>query len=402
MKHRLVWVMFDILFWFPVNRLELWNNGFKIVIEMINFILANECVKGYNINISARARNWWRERLMSVTIKQIAELAGVSRGTVDRVLNARGGVNAEVEKRIQAIVKELSYEPNLVAKALANSKNRITIGVLINAGGNSFFDKVLVGIKRAQREVGGYGVSVIFEELTGYDVDEQVLSIEKLMKLSVQGLVITPINDKKVVKKLQEAARLGIVITTLNTDVTGLDKLCFVGCDYIKSGKTAAELLGQFSNGNTKVGIITGSRKMLGHNRRVDGFKMVLEKEYPNSSIIEVVENNDDNSLSYEVTKQLLTKHTLDALYFCAGGIDGGIQAVVELSREDMIIITVDDTQNIKTYITDGIVNATVCQQPIKQGYDAVIAQYEYLVNGNKPSKKHLMTQNEVKLKYNL
>lgn len=339
---------------------------------------------------------------MAATIKQIAELAGVSRGTVDRALNERGGVNHEVLKRIKDIAKELNYVPNPVAKALANSKNRVTIGVLINSGGNSFFDKVLVGINKAKREVLSYGVTLVLEEMTGYDPNVQLELIDKLMQTQISGLVITPINDSKVIKKLNQLTKLGIKITTLNADVTGVDKLCFVGCDYLKSGQTAAELLGQISSGEMSVCIVTGSKKMLGHNQRIVGFGQILKECYPHIKVTEIAENNDDDRLSYEVTKRLIAENSPDALYFCAGGIDGGIKAVIENNCKNIKIITVDDTQNIKSYIEQRIVNATVCQQPIKQGYDAIMAQFEYLVNGKKPHKKHLYTQNEVKLKYNL
>lgn len=99
----------------------------------------------------------------------------------------------------------------------------------------------------------------------------------------------------------------------------------------------------------------------------------------------------------------LLEHPDIKALYFCAGGIDGGIRAVSDLNRlHSTRIITVDDTENIKDYIRRGIVNATVCQQPFKQGRDAVLFQTEWLVNGRRPSRRHVYTQNEVKLRYNL
>ena len=60
---------------------------------------------------------------MAVTLKQIAELAGVSRGTVDRALYNRGRINPEVAERIRTIAKELGYQPNRAGKALAMAKH---------------------------------------------------------------------------------------------------------------------------------------------------------------------------------------------------------------------------------------------------------------------------------------
>ncbi len=68
---------------------------------------------------------------MQITIKQIAELAGVSRGTVDRVLNDRGNVKGEIQERVTLIAKQLGYRPNKAGKNLAARKNPIKIGVVI-------------------------------------------------------------------------------------------------------------------------------------------------------------------------------------------------------------------------------------------------------------------------------
>lgn len=341
---------------------------------------------------------------MAVTIRMIAQKAGVSRGTVDRALNNRPGINAEVAEHVRRIAKELHYEPNAAAQALANSKKKIRIAVLLNAGQNPFFDKVRAGIDEGARAVKTYGISVELHEMTGFSTEDQIAHIDMLMKDPPHALIITPINDPKVIARLNRITLEGVSVSTLNVDVTGLKKLCFVGCNYIKSGQTAAELFGQMTEGELPVGILTGSFRILGHSQRVRGFSEVCEKDYPRIQVRAVSETNDDDGTAYEATRQMLLEHPdIKALYFCAGGIDGGIRAVADLNRLcDIRIVTVDDTDNVKEYIRRGIVNATVCQQPFKQGRDAVLYQAEWLANGRRPPRKHIYTQNEVKLRYNL
>lgn len=340
---------------------------------------------------------------MAVTIRMIAEKAGVSRGTVDRALNNRPGVNAEVAAHVRRIAKELNYEPNAVAKALAISKRKLRVDILLNSGQNPFFEKVRRGIQNGMREIRSYGITVETFELTGFSVEEQLQKIDELMQNPPNALVITPINDHRIIDRLNQIAAEDIAVVTLNMDVTGLAKLCFIGCDYVRSGQTAAELLGQITAGEISVGILTGSAHILGHQQRVDGFSQVCEQDYPRIHVRAVAETEDDNEIGYRVTKEMLKNHSLDALYFCAGGIDGGIRAVKECGLEKKLkIITVDDTDNIKAYIESGIVNATVCQQPMKQGHDAVTITTDWLLHEKRPSRKHLYTQNEVKLRYNL
>ena len=65
------------------------------------------------------------------TIKEIAILAGVSRGTVDRVLNNRGSVSADKVKKVQEIAKALNYTPNLAGKTLAVKKKQLKFGYIL-------------------------------------------------------------------------------------------------------------------------------------------------------------------------------------------------------------------------------------------------------------------------------
>ena len=74
------------------------------------------------------------------TIKEIAELAGVSRGTVDRVLNNRGSVNAKTAEKILEIAKAVDYKPNRAGLALAAQKRRLKLGVILFGNSNPFFD----------------------------------------------------------------------------------------------------------------------------------------------------------------------------------------------------------------------------------------------------------------------
>lgn len=68
------------------------------------------------------------------TIKEIAALAGVSRGTVDRVLNHRGSVNPETASKIEEIAKALDYRPNKAGITLAAQKKKLKLGVIIFSG----------------------------------------------------------------------------------------------------------------------------------------------------------------------------------------------------------------------------------------------------------------------------
>ena len=77
---------------------------------------------------------------MTVTVKTLAKAAGVSRGTVDRVLHNRGSVKKELALKIKTLAKELGYVPNRAGRALSGIRDRFKIGVLLPSIGNIFFE----------------------------------------------------------------------------------------------------------------------------------------------------------------------------------------------------------------------------------------------------------------------
>ena len=90
---------------------------------------------------------------MAVTMQQIADLAGVSRGTVDRALNDRGRIRPEVAEKIKMIAKELGYQPNIAAKALSSGNQILRIGVILQYADTPTIQTVLEGAKDAKQEV---------------------------------------------------------------------------------------------------------------------------------------------------------------------------------------------------------------------------------------------------------
>ena len=106
------------------------------------------------------------------TIKQIAEMAGVSRGTVDRVLNNRGSVNANTAARVREIAEKLNYKPNKAGLMLAAQKKNLKIGVILFPDSNPFFSEVLEGVNAKAKELSAYNFTVLIRQVP-FDETEQ-------------------------------------------------------------------------------------------------------------------------------------------------------------------------------------------------------------------------------------
>ena len=104
-----------------------------------------------------------------VTMQKIAELCGVSRGTVDRVMHGRGRVSSETAAHIMQIAKELGYEPNPAGKALAARKKQPHVAVILPSEGNPFFDEVIRGLQTSAEFYSSYGLKMELYTMKGYN-----------------------------------------------------------------------------------------------------------------------------------------------------------------------------------------------------------------------------------------
>lgn len=342
---------------------------------------------------------------MAITIKKIAELAEVSRGTVDRVLNNRGGVREEVKTKILNIIEEQNYRPNIVAKALAQKQfSQKKIGIILNSVDNPFYEEVIKGILDKEKSIRDFGFSIIMENKKGYQVLEQIKAIDNMLENNVDALIISPINDIRVVEKLNQVSQKKIPIVNVNIDVEGSERLVYIGSNYIQAGRVAASLFSLISkNKEYNVAIVTGSNLVLGHNLRIKGFKEFIEENNSNINIICIEENEDIDEISYKVTKKILEKNNVNGIFFCAAGIRGGFKAIKE---KDFIhkldIITVDLTPEVRKNMAKGNIIATICQEPYRQGFEATEIIFNYLMMGFEPSNKVIHTNTEIKMKDNL
>ena len=338
-----------------------------------------------------------------ITIKQLADVCGVSRGTIDRVLNNRGNVKPEKRERILQMMKKLNYTPNPAGKALAARKYNQVVGIVLPAEGIQFFDPIINAMKHAEKKYAMFGLKVIWRSMHGYDVEHQCAIMDDL-KEQVNALIINPINDPQVILKLNEFIDSDIFVVTLNNDVEEAGPHCYVGSDYLNGGETAAALLQMIGPPSLHIGILQGSQKILGHQQRLTGFQSQL-KENPQAKIISIQENNDDDILAYDVTKAMLEEHPeINTLFIVSsGGAYGVCRAVLNLHKEKALTIVAFDTiPTTVEMMKKHIIQAAIYQHPEQQGQRAMQVVFDYLINGIKPEQNRCIMKNEIRILQNL
>lgn len=348
---------------------------------------------------------------MKVTVKSLAQAAGVSRGTVDRVLHNRGSVREDVIKRVKMLAKELGYVPNRAGRALAASKTPIKIGALLPSIGNAFYQDVIEGIKNAQKEFADLGLEVVIKEVEGFDEDVHLQAIDALLGAGCRALCLATVNTDRIRDRINAlhdrnatlSSDKSVSVVLLNTDVENTKRLCYVGSDYLTAGATCAGMLALARKEKQNILIVTGSHLLLGHNLRIKGFEEELKRQNVDYQIVAVVESFDSEIKAQQVTHQALKAHPeINCVYVAGAGVQGVGSALIAHANPDIFAIGFDDLYSTKQLVAAGIIKFVVCQQPARQGYHAIKRAYQSLAGQLGDNVPDFITETIIKINANL
>ena len=212
-----------------------------------------------------------------IRIKDIAEQTGVSIGTVDRVLHNRGHVSAAVRERVMNVMREMGYEPNIMARSLANNKKTLRIAAILpNFQEDLYWAQPQEGIERAAESVRHYGVAVDFYYFPLFEPKEYLNTVKKALEARPDAVLFAPVFLAESDFLLSETTRLGIPKVMINTHIEGTDALSYIGQDSYQSGVLAGRLLNFGLNDGDQAMVVNLDKEVLNARHLQDkqqGFK---------------------------------------------------------------------------------------------------------------------------------
>ena len=341
-----------------------------------------------------------------ITIKQIAEEAGVSRGTVDRVINHRPGVKPETEQRIREIASRMGYQPSIPGKMLAAKKKKIEIGfITFDTNDALFFREINLSARQKARELMSFGVQVHFFMAERLDNEYLTKFLAKIEMIPLDGIVIAPLRVPAIEFFLKKKTEIGVPVIFYNLDNKKLSRLCYVGCDYRKSGQVAAGLLALSINNRGKVVIATFRDKNSPSSyERMEGFLKEIRENYANIDIVNEKKHYlfDENDCD-DVLNVIRNDSEIKAVYVVNPGDCSIYEKIYNLSGEDHPkIITNDLLERQKQLLREGVITATIDQQPDVQGMIPLQIMYDYLVFSKKIERTEVYTSLQVYIRQNL
>lgn len=187
-----------------------------------------------------------------ITIKDLAEYARVSRGTVDRVLHNRGGVNTEAKERVDHAIKVLSYVPNILARTLVQN-NLYRIGVLIpSPEKDPFWQFAQVGVNKAISAIQDYGITHIPYFFDSEDPRSFEFQAKQILKDTPDAILLAPEFYTESMDLLSHLSNLNIPTVLINTMLHSTDICGYVGQDSFQAGLIAGRLFDTTLHSKTK------------------------------------------------------------------------------------------------------------------------------------------------------
>lgn len=331
-----------------------------------------------------------------ITQKELAARLGVSRTTIARAINNSSNIKPETKEKILKLVEELGYEKNYVGSLLA-SKKKIIYSFIVESKNTYYTEQIKLGIKGAKKEYKHYNLEII-EIVTDINKPmEQVLELKKLLDSNKQidGIIIIPLDKTKILELINPYLEK-IKFITLSVFLS--KKIAYVGTDYQKCGRLAAEFLGKALNADDKVLVIDNGDDNISSKFYLNGF-LARANEDKINIFGPIRKNGVEDSLLYLET--IFKKENINSIF-------------INRYAQDILLELPDDILKKQKNITTGIGNrirklimerkilATIADDVYGTGYKACQLMVDMLYKEIGKNVKKIILEPQILLMENL
>jgi LacI family transcriptional regulator len=324
---------------------------------------------------------------LSIGIKQIAALANVSIGTVDRVLHKRGGVSKTTEDKILKIISENQYKKNMMASRLKlASKNKIKFAILLPELTSSadYWGLPKKGISKARKELKEFGVKVDYYQFSGSSSTSFKKAIERIFLKNYDAIITVPYFEKECNTLLEITKRRDIQVVFLDTEIQLQNPTNFIRQDSHKAGMVAGRLLYGLVGDQGKyfiVNILNDRGIQVNNKQREDGFRAFFKSIGKNVAI---------KTINHPLYETLSVTEEMEAWF---QGAD--LKGVFVTNSRVNLIPKIFHTYNVSNTFLIGFdlnesnimclkrneIDFLINQQPERQGYMAMKGLFNFISN---------------------
>ncbi|GFM81145.1 LacI family transcriptional regulator [Pseudomonas cichorii] len=305
------------------------------------------------------------------TIATVAERAGLSVATVDRVLNDRAPVSPQTAEQVLQAAESVGYfAARLIGQRIRERRPHYRFGILLLGTAQAFYANLAAAINEAARAWPDANLTCHFEYITDRTPAVIAGQIEQLA-VKYDGLGVVSFAHPLINQTITQIRAAGVPIVALLSDFHDTRQGPYVGQDNHQVGRTMGWLVAHFGGAREGcVGVLMGGHRFLGHQARVDGLRSYLTEHAPQLRMLEALVNMDNDDITEEATLDLLARHDdLRGLCVVGGGGDGIIKALAQLpERPSICSILLESTPLSCQALEQGVVSLVIDSQPLLIG----------------------------------
>lgn len=329
-----------------------------------------------------------------IRIIDIAKKAGVSKGTVDRVIHKRGNVKPDVEKKVLAVMKDLQYRPNIIASTLASNKTWKLATLLPSPSDDLFWEHPHKGIEHAIDAIQDYGIKVEVYNYPDGDATAFLETGQQLLKKKYDAFLIAPLFSKESHLLLDQCSEKKIPYGLINTYIKRTDEQClfYIGQDSYHSGVLAAKLL-DFGIADREAVMVLHLEKSVYNSRHLlakeQGFQnFYIEHPTRNLQVIKTIFEDPQDTKSFKrfMELQLESYPNLRGVFVTTSKLHYLVKALEGLSDRRIKLVGFDLIDENIHWLNEEKIDFLINQNPFKQGYQGVINLFNFLVRKNSPT----------------
>jgi len=327
------------------------------------------------------------------TIKDIAALAGVSKGTVDRVLHKRGKVSKKALDAINNVLKKIDYQPNLIARNLKINKTYHICVLIPDPNEDPYWQYCVDGINEAVKEFKPLGIFI----QTFYfspNSTKSFLDINKtILELSPDAVLLTPLFYKETLKIIDKYSTLNTIVSTFNNQINSTQVANFVGQDLYKSGRVAARLMHLITPDASEIFIIHFDEILnnaLHMQEKEKGFRSYFDNLDSGNYKI-TTHKIKDSDFEENLTKLLAKNSEVTGVFVTTSKTFKVASSIKKNKTTNIKLIGYDLLDENIHFLNEGIIHFLINQNPKGQTYFSLTYLIEhFLFDKNIPIQKLL------------
>ncbi|MBT9386815.1 LacI family DNA-binding transcriptional regulator [Pseudooceanicola sp. CBS1P-1] len=332
------------------------------------------------------------------TIADLAEAAGVSVSTVNRILNGKSAVRSGTVERVQAAAEEIGfYGLGTIEERLRTSAPTYKLGFLLQQSSRELYQlfgrHVIAACRRRQKETIHPLVDFV-DLLTPENIAARLLALGR----ECDAVALIAADHPVISQAIRTLREEGKPVVAYISDHSAPEKAAYVGTDNWKLGRTAAWFVSQMTHGPGRVAVFIGNHRYQCQDVAEASFRSYIREHAPELVVEDSRPTHEEGSQAYAMLSEILRScDDLKGILIVGGGISGIMRALREIPperRRNIRLICRDIGPETRKGLSEGLITAALCH-PLEATSDQLV---QTMIDVTDPSNRTAILQRTLPL----